>query len=155
MKKASQQHNILIIPIASPFLIGLYCDGKLMQEWSSEGKISDTLLPLLVPILDSYDIKSIIYTNGPGSHMATKLTFVTLKTIEIAKGIPCIGCSGFDCNDNGPIKAVGNLYFVKEKETIITKKFDKVPNVSFALPKKLQDIKLDFYAMPLHVLPAV
>ncbi len=155
LKKVSQQHDILIISIASPFLIGLYLDGELIKEWSSDQKISDTLLPLLMPILDSYDIRSIIYTSGPGSHMATKLTFVTLKTIEIIKGISCIGCSGFDCNDNMPIKAMGNLYFVKEKETIITKKFDQVPNVFFALPKKLQDIKLDFDAMPLHILPAV
>jgi tRNA A37 threonylcarbamoyladenosine modification protein TsaB len=136
-------------------LIGLYFDGNLVQEWSSDEKISDALLPLLLPILDMYDINSIIYTSGPGSHMATKLTFVTLKTIEIAMGIPCVGCSGFDCNNNRPIKAMGNLYFVKEKETIITKKFDQVPNMFFALPKKLQDITLDFDAMPLHILPAV
>ncbi|MGW8169187.1 MAG: hypothetical protein ACWGHH_04185 [Sulfurovaceae bacterium] len=155
MKKVLRQHDVLIISISSPFLIGLYFDGNLVQEWSSDEKISDALLPLLLPILDMYDINSIIYTSGPGSHMATKLTFVTLKTIEIAMGIPCVGCSGFDCNNNRPIKAMGNLYFVKEKETIITKKFDQVPNMFFALPKKLQDITLDFDAMPLHILPAV
>jgi len=155
LKKVLRQHDLLIISISSPFLIGLYCDKQLVQEWSSDEKISDGLLPLLTLILDTYDINSIIYTSGPGSHMATKLTFVTLKTIEIAKGIPCVGCSGFDCNDNRPIKAMGNLYFVKEKETIITKKFDQVPNTSFALPQNLQDIKLDFDAMPLHILPAV
>ncbi len=155
LKKVSRQHDVLIVSISSPFLIGLYFDGNLVQEWSSDEKISDALLPLLLPILDIYDINSIIYTSGPGSHMATKLTFVTLKTIEIAMGIPCVGCSGFDCNNNRPIKAMGNLYFVKEKETIITKKFDQVPNVFFALPKKLQDITLDFDAMPLHILPAV
>ncbi len=155
LKKVLPQHDVLIISIASPFLIGLYHDKQLVQEWSSNEKISDALLPFLMPILDAYDINSIIYTSGPGSHMATKLTFITLKTIEIAKGISCVGCSGFECNDNRPIKAMGNLYFVKEKETIITKKFDQAPNMSFALPKNLQDIKLDFDAMPLHILPAV
>jgi len=155
LKKVLRQHDLLIISISSPFLIGLYFDKQLVQEWSSDEKISDALLPLLMPIVDKHDINSIIYTSGPGSHMATKLTFVTLKTIEIAKGIPCVGCSGFDCNDNRPIKAMGNLYFVKEKETIITKKFDQVTNMSFALPQNLQDIKLDFDAMPLHILPAV
>ncbi|MDD3774960.1 MAG: hypothetical protein PHV08_03250 [Sulfurovaceae bacterium] len=155
MKKVLPQHDVLIISVSSPFLIGLYHDKQLVQEWSSNEKISDALLPLLMPILDTYDINSIIYTSGPGSHMATKLTFITLKTIEIAKGISCVGCSGFECNDNRPIKAMGNLYFVKEKETIITKKFDQAPNMSFALPKNLQDIKLDFDAMPFHILPAV
>ena len=155
MKKVLPQHDVLIISISSPFLIGLYCDKQLVQEWSSDQKISDALLPLLMPILDAHDINSIIYTSGPGSHMATKLTFVTLKTIEIAKGIPCIGCSGFDCNDNRPIRAMGNLYFVKEKETIITKKFDEAPNMSFALPKNIQDLRLDLDGMPLHILPAV
>ena len=87
--------------------------------------------------------------------MAIKLTYIILKTIEITRGIECFGCSGFALNDNQPIKAIGNLYFIKEKETIITKKYEQPVNAPFALPQSIHDLVLDEESTPEYILPAV
>ena len=105
--------------------------------------------------MDEYNISNIIYTRGPGSYMAIKLTYIMLKTIEITRDIPCFGCSGFALNGGQPIKAVGNLYFIKEKETIITKKYEQPVNAKFILPQSIHDLELDEESTPEYVLPAV
>lgn len=115
------KYELVVISIATPLQVGVYQDGVLIKTFSSSKKTSEVLLPLLKECMDEYDISSIIYTRGPGSYMAIKLTYIMLKTIEITRGIHCRGCSGFTLNGGAPIKAVGNLYFTKEKETIITK----------------------------------
>jgi tRNA A37 threonylcarbamoyladenosine modification protein TsaB len=155
LRKALPQYDILVVSLASPFLVGLYQDNILIKEWSSDEKISEALLPMISSILHDYNITRAIYTRGPGSHMATKLTYLTLKTLEISTNLECIGCSGFEINSNKPIKAIGNLYFVKEKETIITKKFDKPIDGGFTLPINLNSIELDISSEPLHLLPSV
>jgi hypothetical protein len=133
----------------------VYENEKLIRTISSEKKTSEILLPLIMECLDAYDISKIIYTRGPGSYMAIKLTYIMLKTIEIIRGIECVGCSGFVLNDNKPIKAIGNLYFIKEKETIITKKYEEPVDVSFALPQSIQDLEIDEESTPEYILPAV
>lgn len=136
-------------------MLGVYEEGELIDTISSELKTSQILLPLIKECLDKYDISTIIYTRGPGSYMAIKLTYIMLKTIEIMQGIKCVGCSGFALNGGEPIKAVGNLYFIKEKETIITKKYEQPVNVKFTLPQSIQDLELDEESTPDYILPAV
>jgi len=148
-------HKLLVISIASPLLLGVYRNDILIKTFSSEKKTSDILLPLLRDILSEYDVSEIIYTRGPGSYMAIKLTYIMLKTIEILKGIKCLGCSGFSLNGGEPIKAIGNLYFIKEKETIITKKFEQPVNVVFTLPQSIHDLEIDEESTPEYSLPAV
>lgn len=156
MKKVlPKSYTLLIISIASPLMIGVYEDQKLVRTITSEKKTSEILLPLIKECLDLYDISTIIYTRGPGSYMAIKLTYIMLKTIEITLGIKCVGCSGFTLNGGEAIKAVGNLYFIKEKETIITKKFDQPIDVRFALPQSIHDLELDEESTPDYILPAV
>ncbi len=133
----------------------MYEDDTLIKTFSSDLKTSEILLPLIMDILDKYDILEIIYTRGPGSYMAIKLTYIMLKTIEIIRGIKCVGCIGFTLNDNQPIKAIGNLYFIKEKETIITKKFEQSVNVVFTLPQSIHDLEIDEESTPEYMLPAV
>ncbi len=133
----------------------MYEDGILIKNITFEEKTSEILLPTLTNILDTYEISKIIYTRGPGSYMAIKLTYIMLKTIEILRGIRCIGCSGFELNNNQPIKAIGNLYFIKEKETIMTKKYEQPVNAPFALPQSIHDLVLDEESTPEYVLPAV
>ena len=151
----SPSHKLLIIPISTPLLLGVYRDGILIETFMSDKKTSEILLPFLMNILEKYDISQIIYTRGPGSYMAIKLTYIMLKTIEILKGIECVGCSGFAVNDSQAIKAIGNLYFIKEKETIITKKLEQPVNISFALPQSIQDLEIDEESTPEYMLPAV
>jgi tRNA A37 threonylcarbamoyladenosine modification protein TsaB len=148
-------HKLLVISISSPLLLGVYRNDLLIRTFSSEKKTSDILLPLLRDILSEYDISEIIYTRGPGSYMAIKLTYIMLKTIEILKGIKCVGCSGFALNGGEPIKAIGNLYFIKEKETIMTKKFEQPVNVVFTLPQSIHDLEIDEESTPEYSLPAV
>ncbi|MEA3433621.1 MAG: hypothetical protein U9R13_03495 [Campylobacterota bacterium] len=155
MQSPSHNYQLLVISISSPLLLGVYEDGLLIKTMSSEKKTSETLLPLLNQCMDEYDIENIIYTRGPGSYMAIKLTYIMLKTIEIVRGIPCFGCSGFALNSGQPIKAVGNLYFIKEKETIITKKYEQPVNAKFTLPQSIHDLELDEESTPEYVLPAV
>lgn len=136
-------------------MLGVYEEGRLIDTISSDLKASEILLPLIKESLDKYDISRIIYTRGPGSYMAIKLTYIMLKTIEIVQGIQCVGCSGFALNGGEPIKAIGNLYFIKEKETIITKKYEQAINVEFTLPQSIQDLELDEESTPEYILPAV
>jgi len=135
--------------------LGIYKDDTLIKTIESDRKTSEILLPLLNECMDNYDISTIIYTRGPGSYMAIKLTYIMLKTIEITRGIDCFGCSGFALNGGEPIKAVGNLYFIKEKETIITKKYEQPVVTHFALPKSIHDLKIDEESIPEYILPAV
>ena len=155
LQEPSHNYTLLVISIASPLLIGLYRDGVLEREISSEEKTSSVLLPLLTEMIEAYPVGSIIYTRGPGSYMAIKLTYLTLKTIEIVTGIKCEGCSGFALNGGNPIKAMGNLYFIKEKETIITKKYEEPVNAAFALPQTIHDLEIDDASIPEYMLPAV
>ena len=155
LQKALPKYTLLIISISSPLLVGVYEEGRLIDTASSELKTSEILLPLITEYMDQYNISSIIYTRGPGSYMSIKLTYIMLKTIEIVRGIKCMGCSGFALNGGQPIKAVGNLYFIKEKETIITKKYEQPVVTHFALPKSIHDLKIDEESTPEYILPAV
>jgi len=149
------KYELLILSISSPLLLGIYEDGRLIKTQSSELKTSEILLPLISETLEDYDISRMIYTRGPGSYMAIKLTYIMLKTIEITRGIKCVGCSGFALNGGQPIKAVGNLYFIKEKETIMTKKYEQPVDACFALPQSIHDLELDEESTPEYILPAV
>jgi hypothetical protein len=155
LPKASHKTTLLVNTIAIPLQIGVYREGILVAEHSSEKKTSEILLPLLTELLERYNVERIIYVRGPGSYMAIKLTYITLRTIEIVRGIPCLGCSGFALNGGKPIKAIGNLYFIKEKETIMTKKFEEPVDAQFALPHSIQDLDIDEESTPEYLLPAV
>ena len=135
--------------------MGIYHDNILIKTLTSEKKTSETLLPILKSCLEKYNILRIIYTRGPGSYMAIKLTYIILKTIEITYGIKCFGCSGFTLNGNKPIKAIGNLYFIKEKETIITKKYEEPVSAPFTLPRSIHKLDIDEESIPEYSLPAV
>ena len=135
--------------------MGVYCDNTLIETIRSEKKISEVLLTIIVELLDRYPLSRMIYTRGPGSYMAIKLTYIILKTIEIVRKIPVEGCSAFACNNNRPIKAIGNLYFVKEKEAVVTKRFEQTVPQEFALPLSLQELMIDKESIPNYSLPAV
>jgi tRNA A37 threonylcarbamoyladenosine modification protein TsaB len=146
----------VILSIASPLQVGLYHDGVLVERFSAQEKVSVSLLPLMMELVDRYPIASMLYTNGPGAYMAIKLTYITLRTIEIVRDIPLFAVNAFAFNGGLPIKAMGNLYFIKEKETIMTKKFQQPPeDQSFCLPNDLSTIQCDRQSEPLYQLPAV
>ena len=154
-KVLPSSYEILIVTIANPLLIGVYENGELIETIESHGKTSEVLLKILTELSLKYDYKRVVYTSGPGSYMAIKLTYITLRSLEILNNISFDGCEAFTLNGNKPIKAMGKLYFIKENNTIITKKIDEVLEQRFALPSMLSEVTLLDNNRPLYILPAV
>ena len=145
--------DIVAITISSPLIIGIYKDKKLIKTIKKEGKTSDILPVIFDELLNKYNINSIIYTKGPGSYMAIKLSFIFFKTLEIAKNIKLFASDAFEFNNNTPIKAVGNSFFVK-KEGIISIEKEKTQG-EFSLPENLNEINFSEDISPLYVLKPV
>ena len=135
--------------------MGVYRDDILIEEIKSEEKTSEILLKLLMELFQKYNSTYLIYTSGPGSYMAIKLTYITLRSLEITKGITFDACDAFSLNQNNPIKAMGKLYFIKENNTIITKKFDEAVEQRFKLPSMLSEVAILNDNKPMYILPAV
>ena len=154
-KVLPSSYEILIVSIASPLLIGVYKNDKLVETVENVGKTSEVLLKILMELASKYNYERIVYTSGPGSYMAIKLTYITLRSLEILKDIPFDACEAFEVNEQNPIKAMGKLYFIKENNTIITKKFDEVLEQRFALPSMLSEVTILNNNKPLYILPAV
>jgi len=155
MKPTLPEVTLLINPIAVPIQLGMYREEKRMEIRLLEGQCSEVLLPELEKIMGSYRIKRVLYVNGPGSYMAIKLTYIMLKTLEMLRGVHFDGFSAFALNGGKPIKAMGSLYFTKEKETIMTQKFDHKVKQEFWLPDYLSALSLDEENRPHYILPAV
>ena len=148
--------SLLINPIASPLRFALYDpEGRWTESWEVEGYVSDHLIGELDRTLSVRQIGKILYVNGPGSYMGIKLTYITLRTLELLRGIPFEGVSAFSLNGNRPLKAMGKLYFVKEKETIITRKFDETIPQEFRIPEHLSAIEVARERAPDYRIPAV
>ena len=145
--------DLVAVTIASPSLFGVYENNKLIETIEKEGKTSDILPIVFDDLLKRYSIKRVIYSKGPGSYMAIKLSYVFFKTMEITKGIELFGADGFEFNENRPIKAVGKSFFVK-RNGIITLKKNEIPG-EFRLPKSLDDISFSKDASPLYILNPV
>jgi tRNA A37 threonylcarbamoyladenosine modification protein TsaB len=145
--------DVVAIPIASPLLIGIYKDKKLIKEIKKEGKTSDILPEIFDEILKEYEIKHIIYSKGPGSYMAIKLSYIFFKMLEITKNITLLATDGFYFNNNSPIKAVGNTFFVKKEGIISLEK--NLKEGEFKLPKRLNFKDFSKETSPLYVLKAI
>ena len=154
MLQAHKQHiDIVIIPISSPIKIGLYKDRILFEEINSDEMTSEFLPQFFDKILKQYEIDNIIYSKGPGSYMSIKLTYIFIKTLQITKNINLLAVDGFYFNQNSPIKAVGNRFFVKENDTITIKKAEVLH--SFELPQILKFEEFSKEIEPLYILNAV
>jgi len=131
-------HNLVIIALTSPIHIGIYKDSTLVETIKSEERSSEVLPALFKDILSRYDIKNIVYANGPGSFMAIKVSYIFLRTLCIVKNITLLATDAFYFNNNTPIKAVGKLYFVKNSNAIETVVLKDAPVMEFTLPQELK-----------------
>ena len=145
--------DIIAITISSPILIGIYKNQKLIEIIKKEGKTSEILPLIFDELLKKYEIKHIIYTKGPGSYMAIKLSYIFFKTLEIVKNIKLLGAEAFEFNNNQPIKAVGNTFFVKKDGIISLEKDKKIGE--FSLPKEININNFSDEVSPLYVLSPV
>ena len=132
-------HDLVVIALSSPLLLGVYRDGKLVETVETAEKTSEVLPQIVNELLARYEFSHLIYAKGPGSFMAIKLSYIFLKTLSITKNIPFLATDAFYFNENQPIKAVGKLCFVKTtQQKIVTQTFDEVPVNRFRLPERLQ-----------------
>ena len=148
--------EVLVISISNPLLLGIYQDKELIKELEIEGMTSDVLPVTFEKIINEYEISRISYVNTPGSYMAIKVAYVFLKTLAITKNIELMACSGFEFNDNSPIKALGKKYFINSDEGIKVDFLDKDTKMAdFKLPKRLENINFKDETLPIYNLPAV
>ncbi len=130
-------HDLVVIALTSPIMIGVYKDKKLVESISSEARSSEVMPELFKALIQKYDIKHIVYANGPGSFMAIKVSYIFLRTLCIVKNISLLATDAFYFNNNTPIKAVGKLYFVKNRDSIETETLYEAPVMEFTLPQQL------------------
>ncbi len=150
--------NILVIPIGSPLLVGVYdSNNNLIETIIQEGKTSDVLPLVFKDLLSKYDIDALFYAKGPGSYMAIKVAYMFLKTLSISKNIELFAAQGFEFNGNTPIKALGKKYFFNGKDGNISIDFLKDDDQikQFELPKILNTEIFNDDNLPSYNLPAV
>lgn len=148
--------EVLVISISKPLLIGIYENKKLIKVYEEEGMTSDVLPVLFKEILDKYTIDNLIYVNTPGSYMAIKVAYVFLKTVSISHNIELKACSGFEFNDNTPIKALGKKYFINSNDGVKVDFLENNCKMSpFELPEVLENINISAETLPIYNLPAV
>lgn len=148
--------EVLVISISKPLLIGVYEDKKLVKVYEDDGMTSDVLPIIFEKILKEFNLDCICYVNTPGSYMSIKVSYVFLKTVCITQNLEFKACSGFEFNENSPIKALGKKYFINEKDGV---KVDFLENNSkihdFKLPEHLNNIDFKTETLPIYNLPAV
>ena len=148
--------EVLVISISKPIKVGIYEDGILIKSIEKEGMTSDILPSIFKDILEKYDLKTIAYVNTPGSYMAIKVAYLFLKTVCLTKNIEFFALSGFEFNNNSPIKALGKKYFFnKNGKVIIDFLEEKSIILDFKLPKSLDKRNFSSDTLPIYNLPAV
>ncbi len=130
-------HDLVVIALTSPIIIGVYKERELIETIKSEERSSEILPEIFKELLAKYKIEHIVYAKGPGSFMAIKVSFIFLRTLSIVKNISLLATDAFYFNNNVPIKAVGKLYFVKNRDTIETETLIEAPIMEFTLPQQL------------------
>ncbi len=155
MNVVSPELTLFVNPISVPLQFALYREGVLERSWSREGYASEHLAEELDRLTAEGEIGEILYVNGPGSQMGIKLAYIALRTLELSRGVPFGAVSAFELNGGRPLKAMGRLYFVKEKETIITKTFDEPIAQEFSFPPSLEGMEREPDPRPHYRLPAV
>lgn len=149
-----KSNDLVLISASSPILCGIYEEGECKEVFRYEDKTLNALTKIAQIIKDK-GIKRIFYAKGPGSFTAIKLTHIFLQTLKITQDIELYSLDCFYFNDNSPIKAFGNQYFIKEGEEIVLKGFESIECKDFALPKILRSEDFGTCNEPLYVLPPV
>ena len=148
--------DILIITVSKPLLIGIYEENKLIKTVKSEEKSSDFLPSFFKSCMQQYEIKSLIYTNTPGSFMSIKVTYIFLKSLSILNGMELLATDAFNFNNNKPIKAIGKLFFVKINDKIEMQRV-QMENCeqNFSLPEIIDKSKFSKNSAPKYIIGAV
>ncbi|QKF86665.1 N6-L-threonylcarbamoyladenine synthase, TsaB subunit [Campylobacter blaseri] len=84
--------------------------------------------------------------------MGIKVSYIILKTFTLAKNCHIYAVSGFDFNDNNPIKANKHFSFVLENSKI---KLKKIEPVELKLPNTLLNLNKSDDILPSYNIEAV
>ncbi|WP_245944272.1 MULTISPECIES: hypothetical protein [Helicobacter] len=124
MNTLYKMHKILILPnlAGEPTLVGIYSCiqkiWKLTQSHLITQPLSEGLVPLFMDLrAQGITFESLYFVRGPGSFMALKLIYLFAKTLEITQNVKLYATHAFHFNENFPIKAYGNCYFIQADST--------------------------------------
>lgn len=142
---APKNCDLILLCAPDNLRLGVYEQKKLAQTIEIRGKASEQLSVVFEKLLQNHRIETLCYSNGPGSFMAIKLSFIFLKSLQMVLGFKMFSVSLFYFNKNAPIKAVGKMAFVKKQDKICTIFMEEVPKSTFVLPTNF--CKEDFCQM--------
>lgn len=135
-------------------MVGVYENGVLLHACKSEDKTSEALPKIVDGLLKRFTCKGLYFVKGPGSFMAIKVSYIFLRTLSISLNIPLLACDGFMVNGNLPIRAHGQMYFIKNGKNVEIVRLKDVKENAF-LPERIDDIAFSDDIEPLYILPAI
>ena len=153
--------SLVLISLNSPLKCGVYENLNLVKSFLSFKRSSDGILEIFsyaFNYLHEYNarLESVFYAKGPGSFTAIKITHIFLQTLALSLGIKLYSCNSFYFNQNTPIRAFGNKFFVLTRDgTILLQESPKEVSLDFALPHKIDLKVFDCNNTPLYILPPI
>ncbi|MFP6079813.1 tRNA threonylcarbamoyladenosine biosynthesis protein TsaB [Helicobacter pylori] len=154
--------DLVLISLGDGVLLGVYQNNFLGASYTSKAKTSEALVEVFSQLFKDFKnptlpaIKGVYYAKGPGSFTSLKLTHVFLHTLALIHDFELYSTTGFDFNDNTPILAYANKYFVsKEMESLSDFKDLKIAPKDFMLPPFLEKDKFTKLNTPFYILPPI
>ncbi|WRE80254.1 tRNA (adenosine(37)-N6)-threonylcarbamoyltransferase complex dimerization subunit type 1 TsaB [Helicobacter pylori] len=154
--------DLALISLGEGVLLGVYQNNFLCTSYTSKSKTSEALVEVFSQLFKDFKnptlpaVKGVYYAKGPGSFTSLKLTHVFLHTLALIHDFKLYSTTGFDFNDNTPILAYANKYFVsKERESLTDFKDLKIAPKDFMLPPFLEKDKFTQLNMPFYILPPI
>ncbi|WQS53370.1 tRNA (adenosine(37)-N6)-threonylcarbamoyltransferase complex dimerization subunit type 1 TsaB [Helicobacter pylori] len=154
--------DLALISLGDGVLLGAYQSNFLCASYTSKSKTSEALVEVFSQLFKDFKnptlpaIKGVYYAKGPGSFTSLKLTHVFLHTLALIHDFELYSTTGFDFNDNTPILAYANKYFVsKERESLTDFKDLKIAPKDFKLPSFLEKDKFTQLNTPFYILPPI
>ncbi|MFP6251196.1 tRNA threonylcarbamoyladenosine biosynthesis protein TsaB [Helicobacter pylori] len=154
--------DLALISLGDGVLLGAYQSNFLCASYTSKSKTSEALVEVFSQLFKDFKnptlpaIKGVYYAKGPGSFTSLKLTHVFLHTLALIYDFELYSTTGFDFNDNTPILAYANKYFVsKERESLTDFKDLKIAPKDFMLPSFLEKDKFTQLNTPFYILPPI
>ncbi|WP_104748484.1 hypothetical protein [Helicobacter cetorum] len=158
--------DLALVSLGEVVLLGVYQQNCLHTSYTSALKTSEGLLEVFSQLFKDFKdtkkysslptIEGVYYAKGPGSFTSLKLTHIFLHTLALIQGFELHSTTGFDFNDNAPILAYANKYFIsKEMKNLVDFKDLEVLPKDFTLPFQLEKEKFAQFNTPFYILPPI
>lgn len=149
--------DLVLVSVNSPTLCGIYENLQLQKSFFSIQRTGDALLEVFTSVFEALQdksIRAIFYARGPGSFTSLKLTHIFLQTLQLHRGFELYSIDSFYFNNNAPIKAFGNKFFLKNPSgEVEIEQSHQYLEKEFFLPKTLMPDDFDSHNTPLYILP--